>query len=133
MICCKIKHNFFHHYTEPLTDLSLQKDKQPLLRSVNYPNIHNQAITILYDEKTIILEAFHAITDDYGATTFLKELLHLYTVDTLDTQTTQPKISFSYDSFQQHKHHSKTKKVYTTEQGKFFKFHKNTLKKRLQK
>jgi len=124
MICCKIKHNFFHHYTEPLTNLTIQEDKQPLLRSVNYPNIHNQAITILYDEKTIILEAFHAITDGYGATTFLKELLHLYTVDTLDTQTTQPKISFTYDSFQQHKHHSKTRKVYTNEQGKFFKFHK---------
>ena len=124
MICCKIKHNFFHHYTVPLTNLTIQEDKQPLLHSVNYPNIHNQAITILYDEKTIILEVFHAITDGYGATTFLKELLHLYTVDTLDTQTTQPKISFTYDSFQQHKHHSKTRKVYTNEQGKFFKFHK---------
>ena len=124
MICCKIKHNFFHHYTEPLDKLMVQEDKHPLLRSVNFPNIHNQAITILYNEYTIILEAFHAITDGHGALTYLKDLLHLYILDNTYPTHTQPKISLTYDSFQQHKHHSKTKKVYTTENGSFFKFHK---------
>lgn len=124
MICCKIKHNFFHHYTEPLEQLMVQEDKHPLLRSVNFPNIQNQAITILYNENTIILEAFHAITDGHGAITYLKDLLRLYVLDSTFTTTNQPKISFTYDSFQQHKHHSKTKKVYTNENGSFFRFHK---------
>ena len=124
MICCKIKHNFFHHYTEPLEELLVQEDKHPLLRSVNFPNIHNQAITILYNENTIILEAFHAITDGHGAITYLKDLLSLYVLDENITVEHQPKISFTYDGFQQHKHHSKTKKIYSNENGSFFKFHK---------
>ena len=77
-ICSRITKDMFWYYTEKLDRLVVREDDGVLLGSVNYKNMYNQAINIMYSGDKIIMEAFHSVTDGHGAFTFLNSLVGAY-------------------------------------------------------
>jgi len=78
MICCRIVDDGKWYYSEKLEKLTVQTDDYPILRSINHKNVFTQAVTVIYSENKIIMEAFHSVTDGFGACTFLNALLKEY-------------------------------------------------------
>ncbi len=78
MICCRIVDDGKWYYSEKLEKLTVQTDDYPVLRSINHKNVFTQAVNVIYKENKIIMEAFHSVTDGFGACTFLNALLREY-------------------------------------------------------
>ena len=121
MLCCKITHDLFNYYIEEVDTITVQKDQHPILRSVTKHTIEQYALTILYHENTLSLEAFHAITDGHGALTFLKDLLALYTSTPICLQNN---LSQAYeDSYIANTQSSSSKQKYSFPKFNGFRFH----------
>ncbi|MBQ8605050.1 MAG: hypothetical protein IJ410_09450 [Oscillospiraceae bacterium] len=83
MICCRITSDGRWYYSEKMDKVTVKDDTLPILRSLNHKNVFEQAVNIIYTDNKIILEAFHSVTDGFGAFTFLNALLVEY-YDLLD-------------------------------------------------
>ncbi len=78
MICCRITDDGRWYYSEKMDKITVKTDDLPVLRSLSHKNVFEQAVNIIYHENKIILEAFHSVTDGFGAFTFLNALLREY-------------------------------------------------------
>ncbi|MBR5521536.1 MAG: hypothetical protein IKU54_06015 [Oscillospiraceae bacterium] len=78
MICCRITDDGKWYYSEKLEKLAIKTDDLPILKSINHKNIFEQAVNIIYTEEKIIMEAFHSVTDGFGAFTFMNSLICEY-------------------------------------------------------
>lgn len=78
MICCRIVDDGKWYYGEKLDKVTVKPDTMPILRSLNHKNVFEQAVNIIYSGNKIIFEAFHSVTDGFGAFTFLNALVCEY-------------------------------------------------------
>lgn len=78
MICCRIISDGRWYYSEKMDRIIVKDDDFPILRSLNYKNVFEQAVNIICAENKIIFEAFHSVTDGSGAFVFLNALIAEY-------------------------------------------------------
>lgn len=78
LICVKLTREHHWFYLETLSQIRVIKDQQSVLSYINYKNVYQQAIVILYDDKQISVEFFHSVTDGYDGLYFLKALVGEY-------------------------------------------------------
>ena len=77
-IAAGIRAGFLNYYVVPIEKAPKVLEDCELLATFTKKEIEANAFRVLYKEKTISLECFHALTDGYGAITFLKTLLAEY-------------------------------------------------------
>lgn len=77
-IAAGIEAGFFNYKVVPVEKAPKVLEDCELIATFSKKEIETSAFRVLYKEKTISLECFHALTDGYGAITFLKTLLAEY-------------------------------------------------------
>lgn len=79
-ICARLEAKRLAYRVVPLceTGLLIKEETGELLTAVNYGEIEQYAMQILYHDRQIAGEFFHGLTDGYGAFVFMRELLHCY-------------------------------------------------------
>lgn len=78
MIVCRVVNGSSWIYSQPLETIAVKEDDHRILKSLDRHNIYNQAINIMYSGNKVVFEAFHSVTDGFGAFTFLNNLLREY-------------------------------------------------------
>lgn len=77
-IAARIEAGFFNYKVVPVGKAPKVLEDCELIATFSKKEMEANAFRVLYKEKTISLECFHALTDGYGAITFLKTLLAEY-------------------------------------------------------
>ena len=78
MIYTKLAKDTFWYYLESLDELQIEEDTKNIFSYVNYNNIYDKAVSVIYKDKTISIEMFHSVSDGGGAVPFFKELIKQY-------------------------------------------------------
>ena len=77
-IVAGIKSGFFNYYITPVDKAPTVKQDEACLKTMTRKEIRECAIQVLYGEKEIAVETFHALTDGNGGTIFLSTLVAEY-------------------------------------------------------
>lgn len=77
-IVAGIKSGFFNYYITPVDKAPAIKQDEACLKTMTRKEIRECAIQVLYSEKEIAVETFHALTDGNGGTIFLSTLVAEY-------------------------------------------------------
>jgi len=78
MICSRIVSDSHWYYLEKMERIIVREDDRRILGSLDCHNVFSQAVNIMYSGREIIMEAFHSVTDGFGAFTFLNCLVAEY-------------------------------------------------------
>ena len=78
LIYTKLTKDAFWYYLESLDELKIEEDTKDILKYVNYNNIFEKAVSVIYKDNTVSIEMFHSVSDGGGAVPFFKELIKRY-------------------------------------------------------
>ena len=78
LIYTKLTKDSFWYYLESLDELKIEEDTKDILKYVNYHNVFEKAVSIVYKDNTVSVEIFHSVSDGGGAVPFFKELIKRY-------------------------------------------------------